>query len=273
MRKTTVINYIDIGVNLTGTPFRDDAPQVIERAYEAGVTKLIITGTDMSHSEQAVRLCEQWPQQCYATAGIHPHHASDYSPAMFSELADMQKLDCIVAVGECGLDFNRNYSSRSEQIRAFEAQLEVAQQTGKPLFLHQRDAHNDFVAMLMNCRDDLGHIVAHCFTGNVSEAETYVDMGLYIGVTGWICDDRRGGELREAVKSVPLESLMLETDAPYLMPKDLPVEKYGEPIKKGRNEPCFLPHIAETVARYIGVEPGELAEAVYRNTVTFFGIE
>jgi len=265
-------NYIDIGVNLTGSSFRDDTAQVIERAVEEGVTKMIITGTDIAHSEQAVRICQDWPEYCYATAGIHPHHASDYSTALLSELADMQTLDCVVAVGECGLDFNRNYASRSDQIRAFEAQLEIAADTGKPLFLHQRDAHDDFVAILKSCRDDLGHVVAHCFTGNVSEAEEYVSLGLYIGITGWICDDRRGAELREAVKAIPLDRIMLETDAPYLLPKDLPNERYAAPVKKGRNEPCFLPHVAETVARYMGVEPAVLAEAALANTRKFFAL-
>lgn len=245
---------------------------MIERAVQAGVTKLIITGTDMAHSEHAVRLCEQWPGLCYSTAGIHPHHASEYSASMYSELADMQRLDCVVAVGECGLDFNRNYSGRNEQVRAFEAQLELAAETGKPLFLHQRDAHDDFVAMLNSCRDDLGHVVAHCFTGNVTEAEEYVSMGLYVGITGWICDDRRGGELREAVKAIPLDRVMLETDAPYLLPKDIPNERFGAPVKKGRNEPCYLPHVAETVARHMGVEPAELADAALANTQRFFSL-
>lgn len=265
-------NYIDIGVNLTGSSFRDDTAQVIERAVETGVSKIIITGTDMSHSEQALRLCDRWPGLCYSTAGIHPHHASDYCAAISSELVDMQALDCVVAVGECGLDFNRNYSSRSDQIRAFEAQLEIAANTGQPLFLHQRDAHDDFVAILKSCRDDLGHVVAHCFTGNVSEAEEYVSMGLYIGITGWICDDRRAAELREAVKIVPLDRIMLETDAPYLLPKDIPSERYAAPVKKGRNEPCFLPHVAETVARYMGVEPAKLAQAALANTQRFFAL-
>ena len=247
-------------------------PAVIERAVQAGVTKLIITGTDMAHSEHAVRLCEQWPGLCYSTAGIHPHHAIDYSASMYSELADMQRLDCVLAVGECGLDFNRNYSGRNEQVRAFEAQLELAAETGKPLFLHQRDAHDDFVAMLNSCRDDLGHVVAHCFTGNVTEAEEYVSMGLYVGITGWICDDRRGGDLREAVKAIPLDRVMLETDAPYLLPKDIPNERFGAPVKKGRNEPCYLPHVAETVARHMGVEPAELADAALANTQRFFSL-
>jgi TatD DNase family protein len=260
--------YIDIGVNLTAGTFKDDMPAVVERALEAGIDKLIITGTDIEHSELAIKISAQYVNVCYATVGVHPHHASEFSNGMISEITDMLKHDQVVAVGECGLDFNRNYSSRNEQIRAFETQLEIAADSGKSLFLHQRDAHDDFIAIIQAYRKDLGNIVAHCFTGNADELTEYVNADLFIGVTGWICDDRRAEALRHAVTRLPVERLMLETDAPYLLPRDLAMT----PVKKGRNEPCYLPHVAKTVARYMGIDESVLAQTVYANTLDFFAI-
>ncbi|MBE9568847.1 MAG: TatD family hydrolase [Proteobacteria bacterium] len=260
--------YIDIGVNLTGSSFKKDVSAVIERAQQAGVKKLVVTGTDVQHSEQAMLLAEQFDGICYATAGLHPHHASDYSADTGSELRDMLQQEKVLAVGECGLDFNRNFSPRKEQIRAFEAQLEIAIDLQKPLFLHQRDAHDDFVSILRSCCDQLPRAVAHCFTGTIEEVNDYVIFDLYIGVTGWICDERRAQTLQQAVKHIPLDRLMLETDAPYLLPRDL-TEK---PPEKNRNEPCYLPHIAEAVAHYMQVDVDCLSESAYENSREFFGL-
>ncbi len=265
---TDMNKYVDIGVNLTASSFAKDVPQLIERAQVVGVEKLIVTGTDVQHSEQAVQLSEQYASVCYATAGLHPHHASDYSSGLASELRDLLQHKNTVAVGECGLDFNRNFSTRKEQIRAFEAQLEIAIDLQKPLFLHQRDAHEDFIAIIKSCRNDLGNIVAHCFTGSIEDVNDYVLLDMYIGVTGWICDQRRGQSLQQAVKHIPLDRIMLETDAPYLLPRDLS----EKPVKKGRNEPCYLPHIAQAVAGHMQLEENELAAAAYENSHQFFKI-
>ena len=263
---TDMNKYIDIGVNLTGSSFKKDIPRVIERAADAGVERLIVTGTDCLHSEQALVLTEQYESTCYATVGLHPHHASDYSNDLGSELREMLTHKNAVAVGECGLDFNRNFSSRKEQIRAFEAQLEIAIDSQKPLFLHQRDAHEDFISILKSCRDDLHQIVAHCFTGSIEEVNDYILLDMYIGVTGWICDERRGSLLQQAVKRIPLDRIMLETDAPYLLPRDL----QEKPAGKNRNEPCYLPHIAYAVAKHMDIESTELISAAYKNSCNFF---
>ena len=263
---TDMKKYVDIGVNLTGSSFKKDIPQVIERALSVGVEQLIVTGTDSAHSEQALLLSEQYASVCYATIGLHPHHASDYSSDLDSELRDMLKHKNAVAVGECGLDFNRNFSSRKEQIRAFEAQLEIASDLQKPLFLHQRDAHEDFVSMIKSCRSSLGKIVAHCFTGSIEEVNDYVLLDMHVGVTGWICDERRGSALQQAVKHIPLDRVMLETDAPYLLPRDLE----EKPAHKGRNEPCFLPHIAQAVAKHMQLDENQLITAAYENSQQFF---
>ena len=263
---TDMNKYIDIGVNLTGSSFKKDTEQVVDRALQVGVEKLIVTGTNSLHSEQAIRLTELYESVCYATVGLHPHHASDYSSDLGSELRDILSHKNAVAVGECGLDFNRNFSTRQEQIRAFEAQLEIAIDLQKPVFLHQRDAHDDFVSMIKSCRSDLSQLVAHCFTGNTEEVNDFILLDMYIGITGWICDERRGLSLQQAVKHIPLDRIMLETDAPYLLPRDLK----GKPVEKGRNEPCYLPHIGQAVAKHMEIDEIQLTAAAYKNSRDFF---
>jgi len=260
--------YIDIGVNLTGSSFKKDLSQVIERAQQASVTQMIVTGTDVLHSDLAIQLSEQYASICYATVGLHPHHASDYSSDLGSELRDLAGHKNVVAVGECGLDFNRNFSSRKEQIQAFEAQLDLAIELQKPMFLHQRDAHQDFISIIKSCRNELKQLVAHCFTGTVEELNDYLLLDMHIGVTGWICDERRGQSLQQAVKHIPIDRIMLETDAPYLLPRDMQVK----PVEKNRNEPCFLPHIAKSVAKHMAIEETKVTAAAYENTVAFFNL-
>ncbi|MDT8282727.1 MAG: TatD family hydrolase, partial [Gammaproteobacteria bacterium] len=200
---TDMREFIDIGVNLSASAFNKDLPGVVDRAQQVGVSQMVVTGTDIEHSEFALQLTQQYPDICFSTAGLHPHHASDYSSDLDSELRDMLKQKNVVAVGECGLDFNRNFSTRKEQLRAFEAQLEMAIDSQKPLFLHQRDAHEDFIAIIKACRGDLNQVVAHCFTGNIEELNDYLLLDMSIGVTGWICDERRGMLLQQAVRYIP----------------------------------------------------------------------
>ncbi|MDH5710821.1 MAG: YchF/TatD family DNA exonuclease [Gammaproteobacteria bacterium] len=260
--------YIDIGVNLTASSFRNDLDDVVKRALNAGVTEMIVTGTDIDHSHRAIELCAHYPATLFATAGVHPHHADDYTGDTSRQLEEFCQQDCVLAVGECGLDFNRNFSTQQNQRYAFEAQLALSSEIGKPVFLHQRDAHDEFVAMLKNARPQLVNAVAHCFTGTAAEVNDYLGLDMYIGVTGWICDERRGGDLQQAVKQIPLDRIMLETDAPYLLPRDLK----EIPVKSRRNEPCYLPHIAEAVSRYMGVDLEELQRATMVNTKRFFNI-
>lgn len=258
--------YIDIGVNLTGSSFKNDLTDVIQRAKSAGVGSMIVTGTDVDHSRAAIELCQQYPGALYATAGVHPHHADDYTNETTQYLRDLSQSEPVVAIGECGLDFNRNFSTPDHQRRAFESQLELAIETKLPVFLHQRDAHEDFISMLVNCKSQLQYAVAHCFTGGPDEVGEYLELGMYIGVTGWICDERRGNDLQQAVKEIPLNRIMLETDAPYLLPRDL-IEK---PVQQRRNEPCYLPHICEVVAKHMNVDIEELKSAALANTKQFF---
>lgn len=263
---------IDIGVNLTGSAFQKDLSQVIERAVSAGVTKMVVTGTDLSHSKQATELCEQWPGTLYSTAGVHPHHAKDWTDNTAQQIHYLSEHAAVRAIGECGLDYNRNFSEPKDQRRCFEAQLELAADTGLPVFLHQRDAHDDFLKIINRWRDRLTAGVAHCFTGTVDQAKAYLDLDLHIGVTGWLCDERRGQSLQEAVKFIPLNHLMIETDAPYLLPRDLPATLSAE-LQDRRNEPLVLSHVCQALARYKGEDIEHVASTTSRLAREFFAID
>ena len=263
-----MLDLVDIGVNLTHESFDDDRAEVISRAQAAGVRRMVVTGSTVLQSRRAARLALERPGELYATAGVHPHHASEFTKADLPILADIAQGPGVVAIGECGLDHFRNYSTPVEQERAFAAQLELAVELELPVFLHQRDAHERFVAILKDYRDELPRAVAHCFTGERKELYRYLDMDLYIGITGWICDERRGRHLGELVGDIPLDRLMLETDAPYLLPRDL-----AEKPASRRNEPLHLPHVLRAVARSRGISTEALALATTATAVEFFDLE
>ena len=156
---------IDIGANLTHESFDPDRDQVLQRARDAGVVQMVITGASREHSPQALQLAQAHPGELFATAGVHPHHASEYTAECDAEMRALHAHPEVVAVGECGLDYFRDFSPRPAQRRAFELQLQIAADTGKPLFLHQRDAHEEFGAFMKNFDGKLGAAVVHCFTG------------------------------------------------------------------------------------------------------------
>ena len=259
------LDLIDIGSNLTHNSFAQDRDAVMTRALQAGVRRQIITGADLAASREGAALAAAHPSRLWSTAGVHPHHAQSFSPAHRNELIDLLRLNCVVAVGECGLDYFRNLSPPSCQREAFVAQLEIAAQVHKPVFLHQRDAHGDFAAILREFEGRLKGGVAHCFTGGELELDTYLGLGLYIGITGWACDERRGLELRGVLPRIPADRLLIETDAPYLLPRDMNPQP-----KSRRNEPAYLPHIAATVARLRGETTEAVAACTTRNAVALF---
>jgi len=262
------VQLTDIGANLTHDSFDADREEVIARAVEAGVSRMVITGADADHSRRAVGLAAAHPGVLYATAGVHPHHASDFGPGTRDELDDILTRPGIVAAGECGLDYFRNFSPHASQRDAFHAQVELAIKHGLPLFLHQRDAHPDFLAVLDDFGADLPPAVVHCFTGSGEELDAYLERGYCIGITGWICDERRGRHLLEHVGRIPAGRLMLETDSPYLLPRDL------EPRPRTRrNEPMWLPHVAATVARARGEALERLAAHTHAAAADFFRLE
>ncbi|HEY5852187.1 MAG TPA: TatD family hydrolase [Lysobacter sp.] len=238
------MQLVDIGANLTHESFVPDLEAVLARAREAGVAQMVVTGASREHSPLALKLARKFPGELFATAGVHPHHASEYTSECDQELRELHSHAEVVAVGECGLDYFRDFSPRPAQRRAFEQQLQIAVDTGKPLFLHQRDAHADFMAMMNNFDGRIGPAVVHCFTGTRAELFDYLDRDWHIGITGWLCDERRGQHLRELVKSIPANRLMIETDAPYLLPRTI---RPAPPHR--RNEPMYLAHIVEELAR------------------------
>jgi TatD DNase family protein len=260
-----IVGLVDIGANLTHPAFAADADAVVERARAAGVGAVIVTGTTVEESRAAAALAERLG--LYATAGVHPHHARECGADTVAALrAVIEANPRVVAVGECGLDFNRNYSPHPDQERWFIAQAELALSLDKPLFLHSRDAFPRFSQIISDLKPEKA--VAHCFTGTKEELHSYLDLGLYIGITGWICDERRGKHLLELVRDIPRERLLLETDAPYLTPRDL----HPQP-KARRNEPAFLPHIARAVARALERPFEDVAAETRRNARTFFSLD
>ncbi len=256
---------IDIGLNLGNKRFKKDQAAVVDAALQAGVGAMILTGTSETESQKALQLARQRPGVLYSTAGVHPHDAKSCQGGTIELLRDLCAAPEVVAVGECGLDYNRDFSPRPEQDRWFAAQIELACELGLPLFMHERDAHERFCEILAPYRSGLRAAVVHCFTGSEAELTRYLELDLHIGITGWICDERRGQDLQRAVRHVPLERLMLETDAPFLTPRDL------RPRPR-RNEPRFLPHICARVARCMERDPAEVAAATTQTARAFFGM-
>lgn len=261
------MQLIDIGANLSHESFRRDLDAVIQRARDAGVAQIVITGASEEESAAASEIARTRPGVLYATAGLHPHLAREWRDETERVIRELAARPEVVAVGEAGLDFNRDFSPRDQQAHAFEAQLEIAADLGLPLFMHERDAHEKFIEILKPKRARIRSAVIHCFTGTAEELDAYLDLDLHVGITGWICDDRRGQHLRELVSRIPLDRLMLETDAPYLMPRDL-----NPKPKSRRNEPMHLRHILETVARCRDMPAEALAEATRQTSKIFFCI-
>ncbi len=225
---------------------------------------IIVTGTTVAASGAAFALADSH-ERLYSTAGVHPHDAGHCDASTIASLKALLERPKVVAVGECGLDFNRNYSPHPDQEKWFVAQLELACEIGKPLFLHSRDAHPRFADILRDFRDRLPDAVAHCFTGEREELHAYLDLDLHIGITGWICDERRGAHLKELARAIPADRLMLETDSPYLTPRTMKPQP-----KSRRNEPAFLPYVLSTVASALGKPPEEVAAATTATAKRFF---
>ena len=258
---------IDIGANLAHDSFDDDRESMMQRAKDAGVTTMIVTGSSDASNVRAAELAEASPGVLYATAGVHPHHASDYTDDSDALIRSLLQKEAVVAVGECGLDYFRNFSPREAQLDAFRRQLEIARDTGLPVFLHQRDAHDDFVEILEEALPDLSRAVAHCFTGEGESLREYLAMGLYVGITGWVCDERRGQHLHDIVEVIPDDRLLIETDAPYLLPRTIRPRP-----KTRRNEPMYLPEVVKVVAEARGQSEAHVARVTTENAKRFFNL-
>lgn len=261
------MGVVDIGVNLTHDSFDADREAVIGRALDARVDTMIITGSTVESSRAGLALARRHPGVLFATAGIHPHHAAQADSTAPASLRELYSHSPVVAIGECGLDHFRNFSPREDQERIFRQQLELAVELEAPVFLHQRDAHEHFIGILQEYRPSLTRGVAHCFTGGAAELEACLELDLYIGITGWICDERRGAHLKPLIRRIPADRLMIETDAPYLLPRDL----HPKPGTR-RNEPMHLPHILATVAAAAGRQAEEIAAETADNARRFFAL-
>lgn len=261
------MELIDVGANLAHDSFDDDRDAVLSRAAAAGVTRLVLTGSSIQSNQDALLLARSRPGQLWSTAGMHPHHASEYTDEVHDAIRKMLAEDEVVAVGECGLDYFRDFSPRDAQREAFERQLSLATESGLPVFLHQRDAHEEFLEILKPVLPNISKAVAHCFTGDEAQLREYLDLDLYIGITGWICDERRGSHLQDIVGLIPDERLLLETDAPYLLPRSLSPRP-----KSRRNEPAHLREVLRVVAESRGQSEEQVAAVTTRAAESFFGL-
>lgn len=258
---------IDIGANLAHKSFRSDLAEVLARAWRVGVEQIIVTGVGPQESQSAADIANAEPRRLFSTAGVHPHNASRFDEGTSALLAGLAAKPQVVTIGECGLDYNRDFSPRDVQRRVFEAHLELAAELRLPVFLHERDAHEDFLALLTKWRPRLVGGVVHCFTGSGAALEAYLELDLHIGITGWICDERRGAHLVSLVPKIPPDRLLAETDAPFLLPRDLRPKP-----KSRRNEPVHLPHVVAALARAAQRPEQQLALETTRNARRLFAL-
>ena len=250
----------DIGANLTSSHFSDDLDSVLDESFEAGVKKICITSSNLQDVRNAKKITER-NKNLYYSVGFHPHNAKDFKIEFLKDMSIYLDDPRAICLGEMGLDFNRNFSSKEEQILCFESQLSLANSINKPLFLHQRDAHEEFLSILDNYKFNQ-KLIVHCFTGNLSELEDYLKRDFYIGITGWVCDLKRGLDLRECINHSPQDKLLIETDSPYLSPRK----------KIRRNEPKFLIDVAEEVARLRQQTKESIVKSSYENSLNFFNL-
>ena len=255
----------DIACNFTNERFDKDLDDVINRAITNKITKFGLICSELSDLDRLLEIYNQYSKDMFFTIGVHPHHANEINDKYLKNLKEAVINNNPHAIGETGLDFFRNLSTYDEQIYAFEEQIKIAIDTNKPLFLHQRDSHDDFIKILREYSSDITKAVVHCFTGTQEQLEDYLELDCYIGVTGWICDEKRNVELRKTIKNIPLEKLMIETDCPYLIPKNLPNK-----TKNNRNEPINLNHIVNEIAVLMEIDIDSLRKQTFKNTINYF---
>lgn len=250
----------DSHAHLDDEKFDEDRAEVIRRAEESGVSRILNIGADMPSSARSVRLAEEYAM-IWAAVGVHPHEAENILPGDYDRLAEWTRLPKVKAVGEIGLDYYYDLSPRDVQKDVFIRQLDVARQTHMPVVIHNRDAHGDTMQILQREGKGLTGVV-HCFSGSLEMAQELVKLGWYIGVDGPVTF-KNAAKLPQIVQWVPLERLLVETDSPYLTPV---------PLRGKRNEPAYVRHVAERVAALRGVTLATLADATSKNACALFGI-
>jgi TatD DNase family protein len=258
------ISYFDIGANLTHESFKKDLDMVIKEAKLNKVKKICITSTTIEDTKISLKISEKEQDFFITTCGIHPHYADTFKESNIKEIKQLSEHTSVKAIGETGLDFNRNFSKKENQILCFKSQIEIAQELNLNLFLHQRDAHKDF----MNCFNNVDlkvNAVVHCFTEDKEKFYEYLDRGFWIGFTGWICDPVRGKHMIDLISNMPLDRIMIETDSPYLMPKNLK-------IKGRRNEPKFIVEVAKRIASLQNKSLEDISQIFFENSLKFFDL-
>ena len=265
------MELFDIGANLTHESFSNDLQELLKSASQAKVRNISITASTLEDSRKALQLIDQLQKvieypSLMTTVGFHPHYASQYKKSCYSEMLEQSRHERVKAIGETGLDYYRNHSSEQEQQDSFEEHMRLASETQLPLFLHQREAHKKFTDMLSSNRDSLSNVVVHCFTGDKSMLYKYLDLNCFIGITGWICDSKRGRHLWPLVADIPADKLMIETDSPYLIPPH-----YKKELGR-RNEPKCLYKVLELIADHRKETFERLAVLTTKNAKAFFSI-
>ena len=252
---------VDTHAHLDFPQFADDLSQTLDRAREAGVVAIVNAGVSLETSECAIALAEHFPE-VHAAVGVHPHDARDLDADALRRLEELAAHPRVVAVGETGLDYVRKLSSPEAQRRAFAAHARLAVRLGLPVIVHNRSADEDVLAVLEEVAAG-GTLrgVMHCFSGSAETARRAVELGLYIAVGG-VVTFPSAGALREAVKEVPFDRLVLETDAPYLAP---------QPVRGKRNEPAYIAHTANAVAALLEQDADDVARIASNNAAELFG--
>jgi TatD DNase family protein len=259
------MKLFDSHCHLDDHAFTPDLDAVLERFSAAGGAGLMIAGIDEETCRAALRVAEAH-DACWASVGVHPHHAAQCTEASLDALIRLAAHPRVRAWGEIGLDFNRKYSPLRDQEKWFERQLETAIDLDLPVIFHERDTGGRFLELLRrNASCDLKGVI-HCFSGNRGELEAYLELGLNIGVTGIVTFRERGAALREMISAIPEERLLAETDAPWLTPTP-------ERNRFRRNEPAFVRSVVVKLAALRAKDPELLAETLFENARRLFGTD
>jgi TatD DNase family protein len=259
------MKIFDSHCHLDDKSYAKDLDAVIERARSAGVTRMMTIGVNKRTSVQAVSLAQSHTG-IYASVGIHPHDVKNCNDSILQDLINLAKNEKVRAWGEMGLDFNRMYSPRHDQEKWFEKQLEHAEESGLPMIFHERDSNGRFLEILKGQKSAAIKGVVHCFSGNQNELDQYLALGLQIGITGILTIKSRGAQLRKLVTNIPSDRLLVETDAPYLVPAP-------EKNRNRRNEPAFVKSVLLKLAEVRNEDPQQLAQIVWQNTCRLYGLE
>jgi TatD DNase family protein len=259
------MKIFDSHCHLDDKSYNRDLDKVIKRAQSAGVVRLMTIGVNGKTSARAVKLAEFHPE-IFASVGVHPHDVKNCRESVIEDLIRLAANPKVRAWGEIGLDFNRMYSPRKDQEMWFEKQLETADQLELPMIFHERDSNGRFLEILKKQAVKKLNGVVHCFSGDRNELEQYLDLGLYIGITGILTIKGRGARLRKLAPIIPLDRLLVETDAPYLVPAP-------EKNQHRRNEPAFVKSVLLKLAEVKQEDPNQLSEIIWHNTCRLYGLK